>query len=1037
MDGDLLTLFPPYGIDQTLHVAILIGLLWGLMFTEMFGWTFSGLVVPGYLASLFVLEPASGVAVVIESVLTLVIARSLSDLASRSGAWSKFFGRERFLLVIFVSIAVRQASELWMLPELARLVDSEFDTTYRLSRTLSSIGLVLVPLTANAMWKVGLRRGVIQVAIPTAITFAILAYVLLPHTNLSFSRLELTYENVALDFLSSGKAYILLVCGAFLASRYNLRYGWDYAGILVPALLGIALVSPLRLLTTLVEALVLVLCVRSLVLLPGLRTLNFEGPRKVALVFAVSFALKWALGWFIGPTFLGLEVVELFGFGYLLSSLIAVKIVQKDGIGRIAVPAFAVGGLTWLVGSMVGFAFDQIAPASPSERWVPSTVVARSPAPTTTLTRSAMGVLALGHVRARLPDAGVVAPSRLAREQYRELWQTTARWLAGDEALRRDVEQRAEALGLALAVLPPVGGFQGSPDRVSARPAWSLVRRDERLDAESTWDTAVLVPGAKGPVITVPRAASEAPSAEAAAVLCARVSCRAVIVSGLDSPSAGSATAYGLAERAFAGVPMFEVRADASVAAGKALFHVAEDAPNLDVAALWPGVELTWDRAPGATGTGGVLRANPADYWHALAVRAPALVATRGVAIEAWLAQWAGDPPYQPVTGTQPPSPSELRFVEVALAAPALARVDLRAVRALASLVDYDVGVLGDGLGVGQGCWILGELNRPRARGWGLLAGRTGKSTPITIEIPRPRREAGTLRLGVEVFRRMDAATIIVADPDVSVARSDADPAAPWNLATAVHSFHQAAFHARAAADGAAILQIRGFGAAQPIRDPLLVTTWRPITARDQLSPALGSVVDKQLAGLLGPARFYDGSRELLDLAGTGNPQLEYCERYDSTPCAIVWVSESVRAQFREADRDRELETLAKLGIPVPSDSIASLVEPPLVPASPSPALQARYDELLQVVEGYALDGNVQRLRLLADANVTGGYSDELGRAFIRIEAREGDRVVRGVVLVPGGRGRVLLAPSANLARELDAALVRRPLSIQISGRVP
>jgi len=1028
MDNHVLTLFPPYGIDQTLHIAILIGLLWSLAFTELFGWTFSGLVVPGYLASLFVLEPASGVAVVTEAVLTFAIARALSDLASRSGAWSKFFGRERFLLVIFVSIAVRQASELWMLPELARLVDARFETTYRLSRTLSSIGLVLVPLTANAMWKVGLRRGVIQVAVPTAITFGILAYVLLPHTNLSFSQLELTYENVALDFLSSGKAYILLVSGAFLASRYNLKYGWDYAGILIPALLGIALVSPLRLVTTLVEALVLVLCVRGLVLLPGLRTLNLEGPRKVALVFSVSFALKWILGWFVGPTVHGLKVVELFGFGYLLSSLIAVKILQKDGVSRIAVPAFAVGALTWVVGSLIGFGFDKIAPASSSETWVPSTVVTTTPAATTTLTRSAMGVLALGHVRARASDADVETPNRHTREQYRQLWRSIARWLDSESpADQRDVAQRASSLGLVLAVVP---------DHIAGRTVWGLYRSDEKLDADSVWDTSVLVPGARGPVITVPRAMTELPTAEAAAVLCARVGCRAVIVSGVDSASASSA--HKLAQRALAAAPMFELRADASLPVGHAMFHVAEDVPNLDVSALWSGVELSWDRAPDAASSAGVLRANPAELWQVIAERAQAVAPVRGVAIESWLAQWAGRPPYQPVVGVEAPSPSELRFIEVALATPAFARTDLRAIRALAALVDYDVAVLADGLGEGHGCWLLAETVHPRVRGWGVLAGRIDKAEPVTIEVPRPRRETGTLRLGVEVFRRVDASALIVADPEVRVERTDSDPAAPWNLATSLHAWHQAAFHARAASEGAAVLQIRGFGVTQPVSDPLLVTMWRPVLADDQIPPSLASLTGKQLA-FLGHARYFDGSRELLDLAGTGNPQLEYCERYEATPCALVWASDAVRSQFREADRERDVGTMNKLDIAVTDASPgASLVEPALEPAGVPASLQARYDELVRSAEGYALDGNVQRLRLLGgNPAVRAGYSDELGRTFLRIEVSEGDRVVRGLVLVPGGTQRVTLTPSANLAREIDGALARRPLSIRLSGRRP
>ncbi|HWU86073.1 MAG TPA: poly-gamma-glutamate biosynthesis protein PgsC/CapC, partial [Kofleriaceae bacterium] len=355
MGGHLITLFPPYGIDQTIHVAILIGVLVLLALTECFGWVFSGLIVPGYLASLFVLAPASGATVVFEAVLTYLLATLISNAVPRSGAWSPFFGRERFLLLIFISIAVRQASELWLVPEGMRLVDDQLGTAYRLTHTFSSVGLVLVPLTANMFWKLDLRRGLLQVAVPTALTFALLHYVLLPYTNLSFARLEITYENVALDFMASPKAYILLIIGAWLASRWNLLYGWDYAGILVPALLGLAWLSPARLATTLVETLVLVMLVRGLVLAPGLRTMNLEGPRKVALVFAVSFLLKWSLGWVLGPTVSDLRITDLFGFGYLLSSLLAVKILQKDAIAQIAVPTVVVSVLTLAIGSAVGF----------------------------------------------------------------------------------------------------------------------------------------------------------------------------------------------------------------------------------------------------------------------------------------------------------------------------------------------------------------------------------------------------------------------------------------------------------------------------------------------------------------------------------------------------------------------------------------------------------------------------------------------------------------------------------------------------------
>ena len=72
-------LFPPHGLDQTIHVAVLVGLYVLLFTTEVFGWVWSGLVVPGYLASVFLIQPAAGVTIVFESVLTFAIARLLSD----------------------------------------------------------------------------------------------------------------------------------------------------------------------------------------------------------------------------------------------------------------------------------------------------------------------------------------------------------------------------------------------------------------------------------------------------------------------------------------------------------------------------------------------------------------------------------------------------------------------------------------------------------------------------------------------------------------------------------------------------------------------------------------------------------------------------------------------------------------------------------------------------------------------------------------------------------------------------------------------
>ena len=300
MEADVLTLLPPRGLDQSILLAVLIGLFVLLSLTEWFGWVFAGLVVPGYLASVYVMSLGAGLAVSFEAIVTFLLAKFVTGFVSRTEAGTQFFGRERFFLIVLLSVIVRQNSEIWLLPTVAPWIDAWFGTTFAAERQLASIGLVLVPLTANMFWKLNVPRGVFQIGVPVFITYALLTYVFLPYTNLSYSTLELTYEDAALNFLASPKAYLILLSGAFLASRFNLTYGWDFNGILVPALLSLTWMDPQRIATTVAEALVLLYTAKVFTTLPGIRTLNFEGPRKVVLVFTIGFLLKYAFSWAIG-----------------------------------------------------------------------------------------------------------------------------------------------------------------------------------------------------------------------------------------------------------------------------------------------------------------------------------------------------------------------------------------------------------------------------------------------------------------------------------------------------------------------------------------------------------------------------------------------------------------------------------------------------------------------------------------------------------------------------------------------------------------
>lgn len=344
-----LHIFPPNGLDRSLHTAVLIGLLIGTFFTETLGWTYAGLVVPGYLATVFFAAPVTAVFIIFESILTYFFVAMLGRWVSRTGVWSTAFGRERFYLFIVGAVFIRLAVEGSAVPLLAErqgLVHS---------RELYSVGLVLVPLVANAFWNSGLKKAGPRIALVTALTAAVLG-LLLRTTNLSVSRFQVLNESLSLEFLESPKAHLILVIGAFLGARGNVLYGWDYNGILVPALLAVAWYEPTKLLTTTVEALFIYFTTRFFVTRPPFSRMLLVGPRRMMFVYIAGFLLKMILGFAAARWAPGLQMIDYFGFGYLLPSLLAVKMWNKEHVGVVIMPTLQVSLTSFLVGNVAGYA---------------------------------------------------------------------------------------------------------------------------------------------------------------------------------------------------------------------------------------------------------------------------------------------------------------------------------------------------------------------------------------------------------------------------------------------------------------------------------------------------------------------------------------------------------------------------------------------------------------------------------------------------------------------------------------------------------
>jgi hypothetical protein len=348
-------LFPESGFDQSAITPVFLGVLVSWFFTETFGWVFLGLVVPGYLATLFLLDPRSAAIDVLEAVLSYGVARGLCEHLSWTGLTSRIFGRERFLVILLVSVLVRLGVEgaliPWALPH---------------AKWAYSIGLVVVPLLANACWKTGLVRGAVQNGVPTLIVYALLRFLLVPHTNLSLAGFHLSIEDVARSFLNSPRAYVLLVTGAVFAAIANVRYGWDYGGILIPALIALVVATPSKLAATFLEALLLLAIIRVVVRFTAVGRWNIEGPRRTVLFLSVDYALRFSAAALLGRHLPGTEMVELTGLGYLLPSLLAVKAAQRT-IATVFLPTLTVSVAAFLISSASALVVERVEAAVPPD----------------------------------------------------------------------------------------------------------------------------------------------------------------------------------------------------------------------------------------------------------------------------------------------------------------------------------------------------------------------------------------------------------------------------------------------------------------------------------------------------------------------------------------------------------------------------------------------------------------------------------------------------------------------------------------------
>lgn len=355
MEFPIIPLFPHGALDSAVITTVWIGVAVVAFFNLRLGWMLSGLVVPGYMVPLLILKPWSAAVVFLEGFVTYFLVWWFSEVLSRFGYWSSLFGRDRFFALVLASVAVRVVFDGWLLPGLGRWMTDELGLVFDYRNNLHSFGLVIIALIANQFWKTGLLRGLLPMAVTIGVTYLIVRYGLMNFTNFTISSMSYMYEDIASSILASPKAYVILLTVAFVASRMNLIYGWDFSGILIPSLLALQWYEPGKVLMTFLEALLILVIARGLLLTPWFRNSNIEGARKLLLFFNINFFYKMLLGYLLLFFFPGFKVTDSYAFGYLLATLIAIKMYDKDIAVRLTRAALQTSLVGVAIASVIGF----------------------------------------------------------------------------------------------------------------------------------------------------------------------------------------------------------------------------------------------------------------------------------------------------------------------------------------------------------------------------------------------------------------------------------------------------------------------------------------------------------------------------------------------------------------------------------------------------------------------------------------------------------------------------------------------------------
>ncbi len=900
----VLQLFPENGLDRSLHAPVFIGLIFLVFFREAFGWGFAGLVVPGYLATVLLAAPVTGALVVGEAIVTYVAALLLGRVLPRTGAWFTFFGRERFLLLIATASLVRLAIEGALLPRIL----ARWELTH--SRELYSLGLVLVPLLANSFWNAGFIRAFPRVSLVTTLTYLIVSELLLPYTNFTLSRFQVANESVSLAFLESPHAHIILLVGAILGARNNVRYGWDYNGILVPALLAVAWYQPSKVATTLLEGLMVYYASMWLIKKPPFSRMMFVGCRRVVLTFSVGFAIKFVSGMALARWLPHVQLIDFFGFGYLLPSLLANKMWDKGGVPKVLMPTLQVSIVAFPIGALIGFAlrsFDagDAAPVAPPRLRIetaPSVPVAlllgdTAPAPE----RSGTAF--------KLSDPYALA-LEIARRSVKGQLDDAALRLAERGLLR--LEQPPDAEWTVITPDPRDANLDSAGPRLSVR---------SRQRYGDDWLVVVDAPAVGSPLIPIAHAVAERIGARAlilrsrlptlaerderfAAELRDALELRHTL--RISSEPSVTSSALGAVGQLPAG---FTTRTLEDILRSPVRVDWLPPAPGGDIRSEVLRLELPLERAEAVAAE--LLDAPPLDSWS---FESQNELTTR-----------ITDLSFSAPGDFRVPTVAELRLYGRLLEQRLGSRAPPTAwQRALADTLGLSFAELHGYFGG----YALYEPLRAGRRGSPTVLERYGEArtaAPLAITLAAPRWEWASTTAAVRLYDAFDANLLLVHGTLVNTAvDGSSDPRRLEGRQSLFQRAHEAWLNA-----GGVTLMVRGMSASQVSSSDVVVAFDSEVDdARSGPAWSLPLLNRLEQTGM--SVATLDGSAERSVFAASQDPGVAYARRFARERAAVLWLGSRVRESWRRGRTDSTLRRrLEAAGVPVLELSPAQVLGSP------------------------------------------------------------------------------------------------------------